>query len=392
MGFINRQTGLALLLAVIIAGGHAAAEYLIIGKVEAKRKRNRITVLFDEKPRLQSYLIVRNGTALGSVDVLSVMPLKKDGSSARAECVYTLNEGITDDYLKAGDEIAFVAGSPRFIRDFPAEQTGENIVYKKIIVSQRDGREMVLIPEGKFYFGSNQGDRDEYPQQVVFLNDFYIDRYEVSNRDYYRYIIATRAPAPRSWDTGVFREESGSLPVLVTYKEALSYARWADKALPLEEQWEKAARGMFAQGDEGAVPRLYPWEGEYNPEKLNAAELWSSEETGKSIKIRYTVNSKTLLPVDSFSDGASPYGVFNMSGNAMEWTSSWYRPYKGNSKINGRYGTQYKVLRGGDYCSNWYKVRVTNREIGGAPNLYQDFVAGFRCVREARVTDREEQP
>jgi formylglycine-generating enzyme required for sulfatase activity len=171
------------------------------------------------------------------------------------------------------------------------------------------------------------------------------------------------------------------LPVLVTNREAEAYARWADKALPSEEQWEKAARG------EGVS--VYPWGDGFDPEKVNSAEFWASETVGKALKMRYGVNSPGLLPVDSLPQGASPFGAVNMSGNALEWTSSWYRPYRGNSRIIGAYGTQYKVLRGGEFCSDRHRIRITNREIGATPNRDLDFVAGFRCAREARATDRD---
>jgi len=82
-----------------------------------------------------------------------------------------------------------------------------------------------------------------------------------------------------------------------------------------------------------------------------------------------------------------------MAGNAREWTSSWYQPYKGSGTRQGsqyrKYGKQYKVVRGGAWYSSRYELRVSNRETGGAPNLHTDNTAGFRCVKNADIIDLE---
>ena len=247
---------------------------------------------------------------------------------------------------------------------------------------------MLLIPSGKFMFGSDRGEPDEYPRQVMYLHDFYIDKYEGSNRDYLRYIQKTRVQQPLSWGGRVPEGTQLDFPVLATYDEACSYARWAGKRLPTEAEWEKAAGGAEINGPDNSVRETrFPWGDTFNADAVNSMEFWERDDTGKDIKMKYRLFSRSLMPVTAFPSGRSPYGAYNMSGNAMEWTSSWFKPYKGNNTIDSRYGTQYKVLRGGDYCSTWRRVRVTSRQVGGAPNLYSDFAAGFRCVREAGMVD-----
>ena len=94
-----------------------------------------------------------------------------------------------------------------------------------------------------------------------------------------------------------------------------------------------------------------------------------------------------MLPVKSFKRGKSPYGVVNMSGNAMEWTTSWYLPYSGNNMVNKNLGTQYRVLRGGAWCSNRRGIKVTARDIGGISNFSKDYIAGFRCLKDISPLD-----
>jgi len=288
--------------------------------------------------------------------------------------------------LRAGSRIALTKKRDKYERDFSESAYNEKHVYKKTLVSRIDKREMVLIPEGYFTFGSNNGDRDEVPEQKVFLSNYYIDKYEVSNREYKIFMVMTSSKPPLSWKRGMYDPETGDYPVLVTYYEAKAYAAWAGKRLPTEEEWEKAARGGADVKKNDVI--IYPWGNRFFPEKVNSIELWSDDKLCKDIKDRFDRHTASPLPVTVFkSSGASPYGVVNMSGNVMEWTSSWYMPYKKSKRKNRRYGKQYKVVRGGAWFSTMHKVRVSNREIGGMPSLFRDNIAGFRCIRDTVEMD-----
>jgi iron(II)-dependent oxidoreductase len=184
-----------------------------------------------------------------------------------------------------------VPAEPRFVVLDPAA-----------LAAAREG--MVLVPAGEFKIGSSDDDswaeRDEMPQRVVRLPDFLIDQLEVSNIEYKRFIDATGWPAPEAWKDMTYREGTEFIPVTgVTWWDAMAYARWVGKRLPSEVEWEKAARG-----DDG---RRFPWGNKFSADRGN--------------------NGTTPLPVGSKPEGASPYGLVDMAGNAAEWTATPYAPY-----------------------------------------------------------------
>ncbi len=372
-----------------------AATFKIVGRIESLGKNNAITILFNEKPLEKSYYIVRGEDVFGSLEVLSVVYDRGGRYRYRAVTRYTLTNAMYAPQIRAGADIALLTKSGEREREYADETTGREPAYRRSVTLARDGREMLLVPEGKFVFGSFAGDRDESPEQILFLDNYYIDRHEVSNEDFMKYVRAMNVKRPVSWEGASYPEGSGSLPVLVTYYEAEAYARWAGKRLPTEEEWEKAARGQGkAPGIDNAKNFTYPWGASFDPERANCADFWADGKTGAHLKIRFNTADRGLMPVTSFDpEGASPYGAVNMAGNAREWTSGWYLPYKGSGTRQGsqfkKYGKQYKVVRGGAWYSSRYEVRVSNRETGGAPNLHTDNTAGFRCVKSTDQLDLE---
>ncbi len=384
---------LIIFISLFYGGDLASREYEISAEIESRRKGNLITLLFTGVPDKINYLIIDKKKVIGEIDLMSITRISLPGKKYRGVATYRLFRESDEMLIRSGSKIGLLKKTKKYVRDFSDPPFIEKRKFNKRIISIIDEREMVLIPGGKFFFGSDRGDADESPEQKVYLDAYYIDRYEVSNREYMKFIRDTNSRTPASWVNGNYTPGSGDLPVLVTYYEALAYARWCAKRLPSEFEWEKAARGDGGADadDTRSIKLIYPWGRKFNPERANSLEFWSQKKTGRGIKEEYSIAGVRYLSVYSFEKrGESPYSVLNMSGNAMEWTSSWYMPYEGNNHLNSRYGTQYKVLRGGAWFSNKQRVRVTSREIGGIPNLYSDSMAGFRCVKEPTSLDRIE--
>src|SRR4030067_841481 len=202
--------------------------------------------------------------------------------------------------------------------------------------------EMVFIPSGEFLMGSTEKDGkvgqaigiDELPQHSVNIQGFHMDLHEVTNRQYKEFVDAAdhrppggKYPGPYSWEAGSPPSGKEDIPVTdVSWHDADAYCLWAGKRLPAEAEWEKAARGTDG--------RQWPWGNEPNlPSRVRA----NTQEAG----VGWT------MPVGSYPEGVSPYGVYDMAGNVMEWTSSWYQPYPGSTLKRESFGEKYKILKGG---------------------------------------------
>jgi formylglycine-generating enzyme required for sulfatase activity len=284
--------------------------------------------------------------------------------------------------------------------------------------------DMVLIPAGEFFFGSEPSAPteqtqefglhkplylDERPGRRIHLEAFLIDRFEVTNLDYLRFVVDRKYAVPASWNSNGFlltpevlavanpdidtlrelaklvfelgaasralgrdallaaiedrRRTLEALPVAgVDWEDASNYCAWAGKRLPTEQEWEKAARGPDG--------RVYPWCDDWSPARLNAGQ---GGEHG-------------VMPVGSFESGQSVYGVHDMAGNVMEWVADWYRPYPGNDYVSEDFGEKFRVTRGGGWggvghyvISHFY--RSAYRSYLPPRARFDDL--GFRCARDA---------
>lgn len=161
-----------------------------------------------------------------------------------------------------------------------------------------DYSEMVLVPAGVSLQGVVAGDANAQPQFSVYQDAFYIDEHEVTLEQYRRWrseMIAKKGKIP---EPAVNDTQAANFPAMgVSYTDALNYSRTMNKQLPRETQWEKAARG------EQGFP--YPW-GSGRP-------LW-----------QVTRQPGQIDPVASFPGDRSPYGAYDMAGNAREWCDDWY--------------------------------------------------------------------
>ena len=212
------------------------------------------------------------------------------------------------------------------------------------IRSLKDEAEMALVPRGSFVFGrASQGQRRPPPAT---LPDYYIDKFEVTNTQYAKFMAATKHAPPRFAGTNAFGRPRQPV-VGVGWPDAEAYCAWAGKRLPTEPEWEKAARGP-----EG---RIWPWGNTYDARKLNGRES----------------GIHAPIEVGSHHDGDSPYGVSDMAGNVWEMTSSHYPTA----------ADQPHAMKGGSFLNRQLQVQASYRwdaedEKSGATWL------GFRCVME----------
>jgi len=265
----------------------------------------------------------------------------------------------------AGARTSKVAITPRAVpQGFQANLDAgiDDSGWPLVIVGDRDGSPMVLVPGGTFTMGCNDGQPAEAPAHQVRLSTYYIDQHEVTNRQFRIFLSEAHyhgQPAGKWLTDTKVRAEPENLPVAhVNYHDAVSFATWAGKQLPTEAQWELAARS--------ADGRKYPWGDE--PPK------WSKERASRQID-----------SVMSFPEDKSPYGVFDMAGNAHEWTTDWfdskYYQLFTNTTVDNPAGpnpssrsrTPQHVVRGAS--KNW---SVTYRE-GVPPDRRLPYL-GFRCV------------
>jgi len=242
--------------------------------------------------------------------------------------------------------------------------TGIKQSQEKPASAQSQEPSMVLVPAGGFTMGSSVGDVDEQPAHQIYVDAFFIDKYEVTVGQYEPFQQAMGTNSPTDWKT-MNQRANKKLPVSnVDWADATAYCKWAGKRLPTEAEWEKAARGTDG--------RLYPW-GNDPPTPLHANYA------------RAGSNSHgTLVPVGTFEAGKSPYGIYDMAGNVWEWVSDWYdNDFYKNSPSQNPIGPSrggFKVIRGGSWNSNPRTLRSADR-YWDPPSFRSLYAPGFRCAK-----------
>ena len=252
--------------------------------------------------------------------------------------------------------------------------------------------DMVLIPAGEFQMGSNDGDEDEKPVHTVYIDAFYMDKYEVTNAQYKVFVDAnpqwrkdqiSRAYHDgnylKHWNGNNYPVGKGTHPVTyVSWYGAMAYAQWAGKRLPTEAEWEKAARG-------GLIDQKYPWGNSIDSSKAN-----------------YGQNVGEITPVGSYP--ANGYGLFDMGGNTAEWCldaydSDFYESFPLRNPFSGGHVTEivsdftkvvsdpenletWRVFRGGTWFVDPEMVGVARR--GNCPPTGTYPSIGFRCVKDVK--------
>ncbi len=278
------------------------------------------------------------------------------------------------------------------------------------IFGEIDQREMVLVPAGEFLMGTSETqveqileifltplpdtenrplymripgivniDReyfhDEMPQHRVWLDNFYIDKYEVTHADYDRFCKGTGYKTPPYWESGQFPEVTQKNAVReISWQDALAYAKWVGKRLPTEAEWEKAARGTDG--------RWFTWGNQFEPHKVNFLRVYGAGLPNITHVITELPDETKLHDVDSCPEGVSPYGVMDMLGNIAEWVNDWYDPnYYSKSPYRNPRGSQKGIERVTKSCAFFQKREYLHCGFRGAGDPNSTFEnVGFRCV------------
>jgi serine/threonine-protein kinase len=229
--------------------------------------------------------------------------------------------------------------------------------------------EQIYIPAGEFIMGSDDNDAQDstekgraYPEQPVhsvFLDDYWIDKYEVTNGQYALCVEAGACQPPYLSSSETRRSyfdnpEFSDYPVIwVSWYMAKDYCEWAGRRLLTEAEWEKASRGTDG--------RKYPWGNE--PVTGERANLCDTNCLRTIANENFDDGYADTAPVGSYPAGASPYGVMDMSGNVWEWTSTLIQPYPYDAG-DGREDLEVsgeRVWRGGPWSNGYWWMRSSVR-------------------------------
>ena len=231
--------------------------------------------------------------------------------------------------------------------------------------------DMVHIPAGEFDMGSPEGEgkKNEQPSHKVYLDAYYIDKYEVTFKDFEEYLSsnAKQYPTITGWIDRKARPEMVNKPIFgLQWKRCKRYCEWKGKRMPTEAEWERSAKGI-----EG---RKYPWGNEPPDEKRS--------NFGNCCFIQ---KGKVLSQVGSFEQGASPEGIYDLGGNVAEWVYDWYdKKYYSKSPYKNPKGPKkgkYHVIRGGAWNSLPVYLRSSSRY--GDSDAKDYYGIGCRCAKSA---------
>jgi len=286
--------------------------------------------------------------------------------------------------------VLLAAGFFAYTKLVPREQPGVTALTEKkpLVVPEKpvevthpkDNSIMTLIPEGAFTMGSDAWDAEK-PMQPITLDKYYIDKYLVTNKLFQKFVEETiyvtdaekdnsgMVRMGRRWkkvpdamwkmpDGATSIEGKEDHPVSqVSYNDALAYCQWANKDLPTEAQWEKAARGP--NGNE------FPW-GNSDPDDTMA---------------NFENMIESTSPVTDYEKGKSVYGIQDMAGNVYQWCKDWYGTGERAAKNpTGPESGKERVIKGGSFLEGMESLRSANRD-RYKPD-YSSFLFGFRCACE----------
>lgn len=314
-------------------------------------------------------------SACTSGEVLPIEPLPTDTQTTE---VVILEPSVTPTIVSTNTLVPPTATmEPTF--------TPTEVVDPNFRVSEKDQAEQIFIPAGEFLMGTNDKDAQhflgngvaypEVPEHTIYLDGYWIDKYEVTNARY-EICVEEGACTPPWVNFSNTREEYYGNPefdnypvIMVDWWQASAYCEWAGGRLPTEAEWEKAARGTDG--------RKYPWGND--PITGELANFCDKNCTREHANPGFDDGYADTAPVGSYPNGASPYGVMDMAGNVWEWTSTVpelypYDPNDGREDPDG----YYHIWRGGPWSNGTWWIRSTLRYKSVPKYWYENL--GFRCA------------
>ena len=227
----------------------------------------------------------------------------------------------------------------------------------EVRINPKDGAEVVWIPAGDFFMGSDRGERREQPVHRVFLDGYWMYKRPVTVAQYRTFCAETNRQLRHAPGWG-WQDDH---PIVnVSWDYALAYCHWAGAQLPTEAEWEKSARGF--------EEREYPW-----------GAQWDGGNCRNSVGLRQHGTAQ----VGFYSQAGSPYGVQDLAGNVWEWTNDWYEEsyymFTPDKNPTGPVFGIHRVLRGGSWGNDTiHDFRTTTRVV--CEPVVRGGSIGFRCV------------
>ena len=261
------------------------------------------------------------------------------------------------------------------------------ILYVSNITAQSEDSSFVFLKNGHFFLGCNTGDADEIPTKKIYINSFYISKYEVTNKEFCTFLNAVK---PKKSDLkkyinlngkfqnlkcriylkdSIFFIEKGFeyFPVtFVSWFGADAYCKFAGGRLPTETEWEYAAKG----GKQSVISNIfhkYIYAGSNKPDEI----AWYRNNSENKI---HKIGQKKPNRVH----------IFDMNGNAEEWCADWYSPeFYRICPVKNPQGPEkgrMKVHRGGSWYNTSKVLRITNRR--ASKPVTENSTIGFRVVKD----------
>ena len=328
--------------------------------IKNSKRRDRDEAIMDAK--LQA--VEKAGLNIKSVTEVENFMLKKDWIQSKAEAS-----------LMPGFKILDIG-------------YGEDGLYRVVLIGKirisDDNAEMIFIEGGAFLMGCDNWHADEKPVHKVYVDDFYMDKYEVTNKQYCKFLNrkGNQIEDDSTWlnikdnkchiviKNGYYESVKGysNHPVTgVTWYGARAYTNWVGKRLPTEAEWEYACSG-------GNKSKGYIYSGSNNVDEVAYYRYTSG---GRS-----DINTCPTCPIGTKK--ANELGIYDMSGNVWEWCADWYsKDYYSKSVYknpDGPSSGKLRVIRGDSWYGNHSGPRCTLR-VCQYPNS-TTLSTGFRCVRD----------